>query len=131
MNSHRRANQNAVKHGLFVTLSVCPAPSAFGDLARQVLPAHRAEMAAQEVAAAEERARRCRAVVADHLAVLAQLTEASAWDAALCPEDIDAGLRDLQRLLRYQADCISQLRKSRLAILNAAEGLELGRGFRS
>lgn len=125
MKSPYSGRKNALTHGIFMTAPPSGEPSAFGNLARLILPAGEAEEAAAAVEAAEAQLARCHTVIEESLSELAELLEASMGDPAFASLEIEGKLRDFDRLLCYQAGVVGKLRKSRIAILNAAEGIRI------
>lgn len=129
--------QNAVTHGIFrQDLSSAP-PSPFAVLAHQSLPGPRGEDMADDLMRAERQTARCRASLLDETRALeallaAALLQGEEGQAHQIDMAVDAALIQLTRLLRYQNQSLTTLRKARIAILNAAEGFgalnDKGRG---
>lgn len=114
---------NALKHGLFRQVDHPMTRSAFAFLAEKTVPGRLGQELAADIMRAEIQTARCRATVLHHT----QAIEALFAEARFSSDDpatrIDEALGQLTRLLRYQNDSLTTLRKSRIAILNAAEGL--------
>lgn len=116
---------NALKHGLFRQVDPPTARSAFASLAEKTVPGPLGQELATDIMRAEFHTARCRASVLHHVQAIETLfAEAPFRTDDLAPR-IDEALRQLTRLLRYQNDSLTALRKSRIAMLNAAEGLTL------
>lgn len=119
---------NAVKHGLFVKYDNAAA------LAVLRQPAHFAsddpmdQEAATDLARAEANSRHCGSAVLHQLLAIEALISAAAPLAA--PISLDKELRTLTRLLRYQSESSNGLRKRRIDVLNAAEGIFVPRRLR-
>lgn len=133
----RATAQNAVTHGIFRQDLPTAPPSPFAVLAMQSLPGHLGEDMADDLMRSEAQTARCRASLLKEARALETLLAA----APLPGEDgqahqidtaLQAALSQLTRLLRYQNQSLTALRKARIAILNAAEGFgapsDQGRG---
>lgn len=133
--------QNAVTHGIFRQDLPSAPPSPFAVLAHQSLPGPRGEDMADDLMRAERQTARCRASILDQAQAIepllaAALLQAEEGQAHQIDMAIDAALEtaliQLTRLLRYQNQSLTALRKARIAILNAAEGFgalnDKGRG---
>ncbi|MEY4890182.1 MAG: hypothetical protein RIQ75_1312 [Pseudomonadota bacterium] len=122
--------KNAVKHGVFAAQSGQTAPSAFAQLATVVLGDQFGPEAADDLARAEGQNRR------SHAAALHQAMSVEACLANIQvfsdsgPHQLNEELCKLNRLLRYYSDSLNTLRKRRIEVLNAAEGIQLSRRAR-
>ena len=137
----RATAQNAVTHGIFRQDRPTAPPSPFAVLAMQSLPDRLGEDLADDLMRAERQTARCRATLLEETRALESILATTPLqgdeggqaqiDTAL-DTTIQAALSQLTRLLRYQNQSLTTLRKARIAILNAAEGFggltDQGRG---
>lgn len=136
----RPTAQNAVTHGIFRQDQPTAPPSPFAMLAMQSLPGRLGEDMADDLMRAERQTARCRATLLEETRALETLLAAAAFQGekghAQIDTALDTALQDalgqLTRLLRYQNQSLTALRKARIAILNATEGFggltDQGRG---
>ncbi|WGV15914.1 hypothetical protein [Fuscovulum ytuae] len=129
----RATAQNAVTHGIFRQDRPTAPSSPFAVLAMQSFPGRLGEDMADDLMRAERQTARCRATLLEETRALETLLAAALLqtDTAL-DTTIQAALSQLTRLLRYQNQSLTTLRKARIAILNTAEGFgaltDQGRG---
>lgn len=135
MAKHRATAENAVTHGIFRQYLPPAPPSPFAALALAALPGPPGEDMADDLMRAECRTLRCRAALIDETRALEALLSAPPLLSKTGQAEIDMTLdmvlsaaltetlRKLTRLLRYQNQSLTALRKTRIAILNAAEGI--------
>lgn len=122
--------RNAVTHGIFVTAYNTAPLSPFTQLAKGVLGDHLGDEIAADLARAEGRNFRCQAATQHQSeSVEACLTNMQFISSAGI-QQLDEELRSLNRLLKYQSDSLIKVRKHRIEILNAGEGIELSRRVR-
>lgn len=133
----RATAQNAVTHGIFRQDRPTAPPSPFAMLAMQSLPLSLGEDLADDLMRAERQTARCRATLLEETRALETLLAAAPFQgekgqAHQVDTTIQAALSQLTRLLRYQNQSLTALRKARIAILNATEGFggltDQGRG---
>jgi len=117
--------KNAVKHGIFVAVGGQAPPSAFAQFAKVVLGEQFGPEAAADLYRAEEQSRRSHTAALDQ----AMSVEACLGNMQILSDahanQLDEEIAKLNRLLRYQSDSLNALRKRRIEVLNAAEGIEL------
>lgn len=127
----RATAQNAVTHGIFHQDLLPAAPTPFAALALTVLPGRFGKDMADDLMRAERQTARCRVAILDKSRALGALFDAPPFQGPDDQAEIETGLdkalhdtlRQLTRLLSYQNQSLTALRKTRIAILNAAEGL--------
>lgn len=124
MTKREAAADNARKHGIFAQDNRADRPSALADHAMSVISGPFGAEMAIELKRAEVQNARCQAVSLD---VIASLENFLADTPFLSDRNIDRFLTELssvRRLLRYQNDALSDVRKSRIKVLNALEGFD-------
>ena len=133
MAKHRATAENAVTHGIFRQYLPPAQPSPFAALAVAALPGPPGEDMAEDLMRAECQTARCRATLLAETRALEALLAAPSRPNKTGQAEIDMTLdmflnaaltetlRKLTRLLRYQNQSLTALRKTRIAILNAAE----------
>ena len=134
MAKHRATAENAVTHGIFRQERPPARPSPFAALALVALPGPPGEDMAEDLMRAECQTARCRATLLAETRALQALLAAPSLSSKTGQAEIDMTfdlalnaaftetLKKLTRLLRYQNQSLTALRKTRIAILNAAEG---------
>lgn len=128
----RATAQNAVTHGIFQQDLPPASPSPFASLAMQTLPGPLGAEMADDLMRIEAQTTRCRAALLQESRAIEALLTAARQQGADPTAQIDPALNtaisQLTRLLRYQNQSLTALRKTRIAILNAAEGFGSQRG---
>lgn len=123
MAKRRAAADNARKHGIFAQDNLAVRPSALADYAGSVLRGPFGEEMAFELKRAEIQNVRCQVVSFE---TLASMEKFLADTPILSDRNLQAFLTELhglRRIMRYQNDAISSVRKCRIRVLNAMEGV--------
>ncbi len=117
------AADNARKHGIFAQDSPAFHTSPLADHAGSILHGPSSEEMVCELKRAEVRNARCQVA---SFAILTSMEDFLAEAPILSGSNLESFLAELhvlQRLMRYQNDAISNVRKCRIRILNAMEAV--------